>query len=130
MKRENAVSREENHYDQCGPFGDTDGFFFLLPNTQVGGKEYRFSKKLWGGTQKDGKAFCSVNWKRVCKRREFESLGVINLRDFNMALLLKWWWKLFDDRTHKWAMLISQNYCPITGWWSDQQINRAFSFSF
>jgi len=32
-----------------------------------------------------------VIWERVCKRKEFGGMGVINLCDFNKALLLKWW---------------------------------------
>ena len=79
---------------------------------------------LWEGTQREGKAFCLVNWKRVCKCKEFDGLGVITLRDFNNALLLKWWWKLFDEPIRKWATLMSHSYRPLTGWWSDRCINK------
>ena len=102
--------------------------FFTLPCWVKMEIDYLRRKFLWSGTQKDGKAFCLVNWKRVCKRKEFGGLGIINLRDFNKALLLKWWWKLFDDSKRIWTMLVSQSYRPSSGWWSEQCINRASSF--
>ena len=46
-------------------------------------------KFLWGDSQKEGKAFCLVSWKRVCKHKKFGGLGIINPWDFNDALLLK-----------------------------------------
>ena len=67
-----------------------------------------------------------MNWKRVCKWKKFGGLGVINLRDFNTSLLLKWR-KLFDDPTRKWVMLVSHSYCPLTMWWCGRCINKASS---
>jgi len=46
-------------------------------------------KFLWGRTQQERKAYCLVSWK-VYKRKEFGDLGVINLRDINTTLFLKW----------------------------------------
>ena len=67
------------------------------------------------------------NWKGVYKRKEFEGLGIINIWDFNTALLLNWWWKLFDKSRHKWAPLIFHSYRPSTGWWSDRCIDEGSS---
>ena len=38
-------------------------------------------------------SYLTLTW--VCKCEEFGGLGVINLRDFNKAALLKWLWRLF-----------------------------------
>jgi len=38
-------------------------------------------------------------------RKEFGGLGIINLQDFNSALLINW--KLFYELGRKWASLIS-----------------------
>ena len=46
-------------------------------------------KFLWDGTQKEGKGFCLISWKRVCKRRKFGGLGITNLWNFNKALHIK-----------------------------------------
>ena len=37
-------------------------------------------KFLWKGSQRKGRGFCLVNWKRVCKRKKFSGLSIINLR--------------------------------------------------
>jgi len=48
---------------------------------------------------------------RICKRKEFGGLGVINLADFNNALLNKWMWKIFDDTDELyWPNLVLNNY--------------------
>jgi len=56
-------------------------------------------------------------------RKEFRGLGIINLWDLNSALLIKWWWKSFDEPGHKWVSLISHNYWSVAGWWFDECIN-------
>ena len=38
-------------------------------------------KFLWKGTGLEGKGYSLVNWKKICKRKEFGGLGIINLRD-------------------------------------------------
>ena len=58
-------------------------------------------KFLWKGANTERKSFSVVNWKKVCKRKEFGGLGIINLQVFNMALLLRWWWKLFEEQGRK-----------------------------
>jgi len=105
-------------------------FFFPLPIWVKRDIDSLRVKFLWNGAHRGGKGFCLVNWKRVCKRKEFGSLGVINLRDFNTTLLLKWWWKLLEDLSHKWASLVSHNHRPITGWRLDRCINEASSSLF
>lgn len=51
-------------------------------------------KFLWEGA--DGKlgSYYLVSWGRVCKYLSQGGLGVLDLRDFNRALLEKWWWRL------------------------------------
>jgi len=72
-------------------------------------------KIMWKGAKIEGKRFSLVNWKKICKRKNFGGLRINNLWDFNMALLLKWWWRLFDKPGCKWASLPSLNYRLRTG---------------
>jgi len=37
-------------------------------------------KFLWKWSQREGRGFCLVNWKRVFKRKKFSELSIINLR--------------------------------------------------
>jgi len=87
------------------------------------------SRFLWGDTKR-WKAFCLVNWKRVCKCKEFGGLKITNQRDFNKALLIKWWWKLFDKPGRRWATLVAHNCRLLAGWWSDICTNMTSSLPF
>lgn len=51
------------------------------------------SNFLWNGPPSETKKYHLVIWDRVCKKKEFGGLGVLNLQDFNQALIGKWWWK-------------------------------------
>jgi len=104
--------------------------FFQLPRWVEKDIDSIMRKFLWNRGNVDIKGFSLVNWKCVCKRKEFGGLGVINLRDFNRALLLKWWQRLFLEPGWKWASLISHNYGPRSGWWSGMPANSASSSSF
>ena len=92
--------------------------FFPLPRWVKKVTDSLRRRFLWSEASIGGKGFCLVNWNRVCICKEFGGLGIINLRDFNTTttLLINWWWKLFDELGHKCTLLISHNYCLVTGW--------------
>ena len=103
--------------------------FFHMPKwveKEIDSLRRRF---LWNGMHKEGRIFNLIRWERACKRKEFEGLGVINLRDFNTTLFIKWWWKLFSNPANKWALLIAHQYHPLSSWWADKCISAA-SFSY
>ncbi|KEH19162.1 hypothetical protein MTR_8g442450 [Medicago truncatula] len=39
-----------------------------------------------------------IVWKSVCLRKEYGGLGTRQMREFNMALLGKWCWRMLMDR--------------------------------
>jgi hypothetical protein len=51
-----------------------------------------------------------VDWDTVCKPREFRGLGVLNTKVMNIALLLKWIWKIYRDGDGLWADLLRAKY--------------------
>lgn len=50
-----------------------------------------------GPTQK---RYNLVLWQKVCKKKEYGGLSVLNLQEFNQALLCKWWLKYKDPTCH------------------------------
>ncbi len=81
-----------------------------------------------GGTVSRGQ--CLVHWKIVCRRRSEGGLGVLDLEAMNEALLLKWWWRFFTDRSARWCDLLKGLYYsrrvplrkgasfrPFSQWW-------------
>jgi len=54
--------------------------------------------------------YALVKWGKVCKRKSFGGLGIINLRNMNLVLLVKWWRKLLTSPLDKWATIDKDNY--------------------
>lgn len=49
-----------------------------------------WSEFLWHGTLPQSSKACLVNWDLVCTPKQMGGLGVMDLRTFNNALLMKW----------------------------------------
>ena len=47
---------------------------------------------LWKGKKEVSGSLCLLSWKKVCKQRTQGDLAVMDLHEFNIALLGKWWW--------------------------------------
>lgn len=45
---------------------------------------------LWKGPEIGPKGFHLVAWKRICRTQNMGGWGILNLKDFNQALLGKW----------------------------------------
>jgi hypothetical protein len=57
-----------------------------------------------------------MRWSIVCTPKQFEGLGLLNLKYINRALLLKWWWRFSVDSVHLWkSILISKYHFRTTG---------------
>lgn len=55
---------------------------------------------LWSGGSTIRKKYHLVEWKNVCLSKEQGGLGVLDLKNMNLALLAKWWFR-FKDPTIK-----------------------------
>jgi hypothetical protein len=51
-----------------------------------------------------------VDWATVCRPKEVGVLGILNTRHMNIALMLKWVWKLYHNADGLWADLIRAKY--------------------
>jgi hypothetical protein len=51
-----------------------------------------------------------VDWATVCKPKELGGLGILNTKLMNIALMLKWVWKLYQNDEGLWADLIRAKY--------------------
>ena len=79
---------------------------------------------LWQGTTEKRK-YSLINWQTACLAKEFGGLGIIDLTQMNISLLLKWWWKLKDPSySSAWKHMLFSKYnlitssTPISEFWS------------
>jgi hypothetical protein len=51
-----------------------------------------------------------VNWPTVCRPKAMGGLGLLNTKKMNIALLVKWIWRLYQDEETIWARLLRAKY--------------------
>jgi hypothetical protein len=60
---------------------------------------------FWEGVG-DQRKFHMVNWTTMCKPKDQGGLGILNTKLMNIALMMKWVWKLYQNEQGLWAELI------------------------
>lgn len=51
-----------------------------------------------------------VAWENIYRERELGGMGIKNLRDFNLALLWKWRWRMKVDKESLWYRVLAARY--------------------
>lgn len=65
---------------------------------------------LWSRTNTEDPRPRSVNWRRLCRSKERGGCSILNLKDFNLALLCKLWCKVSNIILWCGAKVIQLNY--------------------
>ncbi|XP_039126955.1 uncharacterized protein LOC120263117 [Dioscorea cayenensis subsp. rotundata] len=65
---------------------------------------------LWSGPDIDHPKCRLVGWKNLCRSRDQGGWGILELHNFNSALLGIWWWKFLSDPTWCGANVVKFNY--------------------
>ncbi|KAJ0558706.1 putative RNA-directed DNA polymerase [Helianthus annuus] len=85
---------------------------------------------IWGN-HGSGKKVRWVPWEKVTKPKDMGGLGIGGLKEINVAMGIKWWWRYIDNNSQLWAQVIksihsssrSNNLIPlkktVTGLWKD-----------
>jgi hypothetical protein len=82
--------------------------FMLFDSTHAAFDKVR-SRFFWEGVG-DKRKYHMVDWATVCRPKEAGGLGILNTRHMNIALMLKWVWKLYHNADGLWAELIRAKY--------------------
>ncbi|KAJ0535599.1 putative RNA-directed DNA polymerase [Helianthus annuus] len=61
---------------------------------------------IWGRTNL-GHKIKWVRWEKMAKPKKLGGIGVGAIRDFNLTMLSKWWWRYKDDPNQLWAKVIA-----------------------
>ena len=107
--------------------------FFRLPKKvedKLISLQLRF---IWGGGP-DKNNIAWIKWETACLPKEKGGLGMKDINTFNLALLGKWWWNLFQHEGQLWARVLQSKYGGWRGldeepgsnkdslWWRDLKI--------
>ncbi|GAU22997.1 hypothetical protein TSUD_98260 [Trifolium subterraneum] len=88
--------------------------FFKAPSGIISSIESLLNNFFWGGCE-DRRKISWISWKIVCLREEAGGLGVRQLREFNMALLGKWCWRLLVNKSGLWYRVLAARYGEEVG---------------
>jgi hypothetical protein len=75
---------------------------FLLQDGVHSKFDSHHSRFFWDGSRPECK-FHLVNWPAICRPKEAGGLGILNSRKMNIALMLKWVWKLYQGDNALWS---------------------------
>lgn len=64
---------------------------------------------LWDGADEQNK-IAWIKWDTVCLPKENGGLGIKDITTFNLALLGKWKWNLFQHQGELWARVLESKY--------------------
>jgi len=83
--------------------------FFRVPKKVVDKLVCLQRKFLWGGVA-DHNKIAWVKWDTVCLPKDKGGLGIKDVNTFNLALLAKWKWQLFQHQGQLWARVLESKY--------------------
>ena len=83
--------------------------FFKAPTGIISSIESILKICFWGGGE-DVRKIAWVAWDSVCLPKEEGGLGVRRMREFNVALLGKWCWRMLVDRNGLWYRVLKARY--------------------
>jgi hypothetical protein len=69
-----------------------------------------------------------VDWATVCKPREVAGLGILNTKLMNIALMLRWIWKIYQNEEGLWADLLRAKYLGTHDFFSKEVPMRGSQF--
>jgi hypothetical protein len=85
-------------------------FFMLVDGTHAGFDKHK-GRFFWEGTS-DKRKYHWVKWQEVCRPKEQWGLGILNMKLMNIALMVKWIWKIFMEQPDNalWHRIIRAKY--------------------
>lgn len=80
---------------------------------------------LWGRSNSQSRGISLCNWELVCLPKKWGGLGISDLYLRNISLLLRWWWKGYNEPLSMWTLMITKiswqgNFALGPALWSKQ----------
>ncbi|KAJ4771824.1 RNA-directed DNA polymerase (reverse transcriptase)-related family protein [Rhynchospora pubera] len=101
---------------------------FKLPTWLIKEIDKKRRRFIWGSNSQGKARIPLVSWQKLCLPKSVGGMGVLDLQLHNLALLLRWIWRLYDDPTSLWGSVARILYSPARGTTSPLNWNDAGSF--
>lgn len=70
----------------------------------------------WGrGVVENYRKITWIKWETICIEKEFRGLRVRRIREFNVAILGKWCWRLREEKERLWHRVLPAHYGEVGG---------------
>lgn len=102
---------------------------FKLPCWVLSSIERIHKDFLWSRSDHQHRKVRLVNWNRICRSREQGGWNILNVENFNIALLGKWWWKFSVGGRWCGEAIFRENYfrrSPSWNLYQQQGSRRSF----
>lgn len=84
---------------------------YRAPKTVIRRLDTIINRFLWQSAGPSRKKYALLKWSKACLAKENGGLGILNLQEMNISLLLKWWWKFHNNEySALWKTVIQHNY--------------------
>lgn len=76
---------------------------FQLPKWVIARLDKARRDFLWGSSKGRGKSIHLCNWNQLCLPKEWGGMAIADLHIWNIALLLRWLWKMYNEPNSMWT---------------------------
>lgn len=83
---------------------------FRIPLTALEKMEQIRRNFLWGHALHKKKKLHLLSWDSICSPKDKGGLGLTKLKNRNLALIAKWWWQAYEEKSAWWNNFLSQRY--------------------
>ncbi|WOH04087.1 hypothetical protein DCAR_0623493 [Daucus carota subsp. sativus] len=91
---------------------------FLMPRAVENQLEKIRRRFFWGtkeisGQEKDNMRL--IAWEKICRPRSLGGVGIMKVKERNIAMLGKWWWRCINERDRFWNKTLQSKYGSTFG---------------
>ncbi|XP_017245327.1 uncharacterized protein LOC108216978 [Daucus carota subsp. sativus] len=92
---------------------------FLMPKTVVSKLEKIRRNFFWGCKESNGQEQSKMHliaWEKICRPKAEGGVGIAKIRERNISMIGKWWWRCINERNKFWNVTLQSKYGSILGY--------------